>query len=530
MSYLEWDPRMQLEHLVSEVREVDWYGASVSATAIEDIVIDSREARPGTLFVALPGTHVDGHDYLSEAVEAGAAAVLVERERAGGVSVDVPVLVAPDTRRALGPLAAAFFDYPSRDLWIAGITGTNGKTTTSFMVESVLRQAGVPVGLVGTVCYRWPGHEIDGPNTTPESLELQRLLARMRDDGVECVVAEVSSHGLETHRLRGTDFDLGVFTNLSQDHLDFHGTMEAYRAAKMRLFHDCLPESAARGKSPAAVVNVDDPVGRELFTELAESDTPVESFGVRGGGAQADRADYRAEIREATVDGIEVELRCGGETRPVGLPMQGRFNVSNALAALATCRHAGLDLAEIVDGLETMEPIPGRLERVSSGRPAVFVDYAHTPEALDTVLQTLRPVCPGRLVVAIGCGGDRDRGKRPKMGRVAAERADVAVFTTDNPRSEDPGAIIEAMLEGVPELEARRVDGVGFPVSGGGIWVEVDRGRAIEAAITGLKADDVLLIAGKGHETYQEIGGERRSFDDAERARRGLESHRRQES
>jgi UDP-N-acetylmuramyl-tripeptide synthetase len=527
---------MKLQRLVECVDGVGGVkrGDVSEETVVTDIVVDSREVSSGSLFVALEGAEADGHDYIEEAIESGACAVLAEAHRADEVRESLSPhqidetewLTAEDTRRWLGPLASAFFEHPSEALLVFGITGTNGKTTTSFILESLLKSVGVDAGLIGTVVNRWSGFSEPGPNTTPESLTLHRWMARMRDAGVEAVVLEVSSHALETGRLGGVDIDVGVLTNLSQDHLDFHGSMEAYRRAKARLFTEVLPWSRAGASGrktlagePTAVLNLDDAFGRRLHDEVDEG-TDVVTYGLESPGAT-----WRATVRSQSLAGSRIDIQAGSRCATVEWPLLGRFNVSNALAAGAAAMAAGAGFRDIVRGLESVEPAPGRLQRVDAAvdsAPTVFVDYAHSPEAVEHVLQTLRPLTSGRLIGLLGCGGDRDVDKRPQMGRVLAEGTDVAVFTSDNPRSESPETIIDAMLRG-----ARDADGPvdsDFPEDTG-MWVEVDRGAAIDEAIERAGAEDVVLIAGKGHETYQEIAGRRRPFDDVDRARRALEAH-----
>jgi len=490
---------------------------------ITSIVNDSREVDQGALFVALDGANVDGHDFVGDALEAGARAVCVERERRESLGVDAPVLVAEDTRRELGPLAAEFYGHPADDLVIVGITGTNGKTTTTHLVASILREAGGEVGLIGTVGVRWAGRAVSVPNTTPESLRIQQLLEAMRSDGVESVVMEISSHGLATHRMRGTAVDCGVLTNLTQDHLDFHGDMASYRAAKGALFRDLLPAAASRGKSPRAILNVDDAFGRALADELAD-EPAVE---VATYSRETSAADTFLETTGERLSGTEIAIRLGDRRRRIETPLLGRFNVENCAAAAAVGRATGCDLVAIARGLADPEAVPGRLERVTvdgsgAGGPAVFVDYAHTPNALERVLETLRPLTPGRLIVVFGCGGDRDRDKRPRMGAVAERVADVCVITSDNPRSEVPEAIVDDILDGMSAPVGWDLDE--FDDRPRGIRVEVERGRAIEEAIARAGREDAVVIAGKGHEAYQEIDGEKRPFDDATRARAALET------
>lgn len=501
---------MRLHRLVERVSAIEGARLPDESIEIEDVVIDSRRVDPGDLFVAMRGTQADGHDFVDDACRAGAAALLVERDRADAIldQTEGPVLTAEQTRRALGPLSAEFFEHPSRSLEIVGITGTNGKTTISHLLASIVEARSDRHGVVGTIRHRWSGGSQKGLNTTPESLELQRLWRQMVEDDVERVALEVSSHALATHRMRGTVVDRGVFTNLTRDHLDFHGDMASYRRAKERLFTEVLPRSAEAGAAPEAIVNVDDPVGRELVEIVEAQSIPVTSYGL-----EAESPDVGGEIVEATLEGTTVRIEpAEGRSWRVELNLLGDYNAHNALAAAAVAETMGIERETIRQGLASVEAIEGRLERVpGDGGPHVYVDYAHTPDALERVLETLRPLTPGRLVAVFGCGGDRDRQKRPEMGRVARTAADRLWVTSDNPRSESPEAIIEAILDGLPEGEQTT-------------HVEPDRGRAIERAVDRAEADDVILIAGKGHEQYQEIDGERRDFDDVERARRALDS------
>lgn len=484
---------MRLSHLAAACG----LGAPHNDVEVADITFDSREVRPGTLFVALAGATRDGHAFIATAVAAGAAAVLLDRSRvAEFANLTVPLLVVDDTRAALGLLAAAFYRHPARELAMVGITGTNGKTTTSFLLEAVLRNAGRAPGVIGTVNYRWRDVVEPAPNTTPESLVVQRLLRRMRDDGVDSVAMEVSSHGLSTHRLTGTQFDVALFTNLSQDHLDFHGTMQHYFDAKLRLFTEHL---AAGG---VAVVNVDDAHGRELAAKLGAAVT------VSAAGAAADWS-----CREVAhhVDGTEITLVSPHDTRTFRTGLLGEFNVSNALQTLAAADALGVDLDTSTAALAALRGVPGRLQHIGGGdRPHVFVDYAHTPDALARALTALRPLTRGALTVVFGCGGDRDRQKRPLMAQAAEQHADRIIVTSDNPRSESPDAILDDIVAG---FTARA-----------NVARDADRARAIATAVSTAAPDDVILLAGKGHETYQEIHGVRRDFDDLEHARRALES------
>jgi UDP-N-acetylmuramyl-tripeptide synthetase len=507
---------MKLTALIDALDEIDLASGQVDGVEVSAVEVDSRQIEPGALFVALAGASFDGHDFVEAAVADGAAAVLVDRARPRPL-VSAPVLVADDTRRALGALAAAFYDHPSRDLCVVGVTGTNGKTTTTWMLESLFSACGRPSGLVGTIEHRWGDQRLAARNATPESLVIQRLFARMRDDQVARVAMEVSSHGLATHRLRATRFDAAIFTNLSSDHLDFHGDADAYRRTKERLFTELLPQAGQCGKSPAAILNVDDAVGRGLQDKLADVDVETVSYAV------ASEADYRARQIEQSLSGSSFVVVGASERFEIDCPLIGEFNVSNALAAAVAARQVGLTVEQIQAGFGALEHIPGRMQRVqSAGGPTVFVDYAHNADAIARALSTLRPLTRGRLIAVFGCGGDRDRHKRPQMGRAALERADLVVITSDNPRTEDPEAIIDQIVEGMdgPRLKKAALRGAGT-----GYAVVVDRGRAIELAAAAAGADDVILIAGKGHEAYQEIGGERLPFDDARAAQRALDDN-----
>jgi UDP-N-acetylmuramyl-tripeptide synthetase len=483
-----------------------------SNVEVDAVVFDSRKAEPRTLFAALRGTHADGHDYLEAAIEQGASAVLVEPGAAWS-DADVPVLVAEDTREVLGPVSAAVYGKPSSALELVGVTGTNGKTTTTWMLEQLLAADDTPVGVIGTVSHRWMDHAIPAVNTTPESAETQSLLARMNADGVGRVAMEVSSHGLETHRLGGVHFDVGVFTNLSQDHLDFHGTMEAYRAAKERLFTELLPASARSGKRPVAVVNVDDEAGRGIADKIDASD------GIRcvRFGTDSD-ADFRVGAIQTdtrlTTFCLEAPM---GELR-LELPLIGDFNVMNATAAFAAATSLGIPPNRLVGALASLPQIPGRMERVTGERgPTVFIDYSHTPDALERALAVLRPLTDGDVVAVFGAGGDRDRSKRPAMGRVAVESADRVFVTSDNPRSEPPSAIIDDILSGCGASEAALRENPRER-----LVADTDRASAIRTAIATANTGDIVLVAGKGHEAYQEIHGERHPFDDREVARAAL--------
>jgi UDP-N-acetylmuramoyl-L-alanyl-D-glutamate--2,6-diaminopimelate ligase len=469
---------------------------------ISALAYDNRRVELGTLFFCVPGFTRDGHDFAADAVARGAVALVAERP----LGLGVPEVVVDSARAAMGPAAARFHGDPTAELDVVGITGTNGKTTTAFLVRALLEAAGRQCGLLGTVTSFLGGVEHPVTRTTGEAIDLQRDFRAMRDGGDAACAMEVSSHALELGRADAVRFAAAVFTNLTQDHLDFHPTMEEYFLAKRRLF---LPP---RGGAPprVAVVNVDDAYGRRLADELTAAGRPPLTFAI-------DRdAGYRA---------LDVETRFSGSTftaltpegaLPLRTPLPGRFNVQNVLGAVAAVRALGVPFETIAAALPQAGRVPGRFEPVDEGQPfAVLVDYAHTPDSLENVLQAARALTDGRLHCVFGCGGDRDRGKRPQMGEIAARLADRVVVTSDNPRSEDPEAIVQEILAEVP---AQRI-------GAGDVTVEVDRRAAIAQALAEAREGDVVVIAGKGHEQGQELaGGEKVPFDDVTVVREALRS------
>lgn len=469
-------------------------------TEVSDVSFDSRAAGPGTLFFCVRGASADGHDFAPAVVAAGAAALVVERE----LDLDVPQIVVADSRAAMGPIAARFFGDPSDELRIVGVTGTNGKTTTAFLIRSILERSGTSCGLLGTVKRVVGGVAEPVERTTPEAIDLQRTFRRMLDAGDVACAMEVSSHAMALGRADSIHFDVAAFTNLTQDHLDFHADMEDYYAAKRLLF-----APGSRGVAPrAAVVNVDDPYGERLAADLRHGETPLTTFSAAGRPA-----DLTANDVEFDAAGATFILDGDGAGREVRLPLPGHFNVENALAALGSVLALGVGLDDALDGLAVAEPVPGRMEPIDAGQGfGVLVDYAHTPDSLENVLRAARRLTDGELICAFGCGGDRDVAKRPLMGRAGAELADLAVITSDNPRSEDPGAIIAQILAGVPAG------------AGGDVEVEPDRRAAIALALGRAEPGDLVVIAGKGHEQGQEFeDGRKIPFDDREVAREELE-------
>jgi UDP-N-acetylmuramoyl-L-alanyl-D-glutamate--2,6-diaminopimelate ligase len=479
---------------------------------IRGIAYDSRGVAAGDLFFALRGQYADGHDHLAQALELGAAALAVEELPADLDRRGRPALVLRDTRRTLAPASAWFFGQPSAELALVGVTGTNGKTSVTYLLESILVRAGRRVGLIGTVEVRYPGERRLALNTTPESLDLQRTLRAMRTRNVDVVVMEVSSHGLELGRVDGCAFAVAAFTNLTQDHLDFHGTMETYRKAKTLLFRRHLAKGAR------AVLNLDDPAAGGFAEAARSAGADVVGVSRRGG------ADVSLEHAEVRLDGTRARVHLPSGALELEMPLIGDFNVENLLVACGAAVALDVPPAAIAAGIAACPQVPGRVERLGAdipGAPTVLVDYAHTPDAVEKLLRTLRPLTAGRLVTVFGCGGDRDRAKRPLMAEAVARWSDRIVATSDNPRTEDPQAIladVERGLSGRPRSEPADLD-----ASDGGYAVLVDRRAAIDLAIRLARPEDTVVIAGKGHEDYQIIGRERIPFSDCEEALRALE-------
>ncbi len=473
--------------------------AAAGDVEIAGLAYDSRRVGAGDLFFCVGGFNADGHAFAGQAIERGAAALVVERWLQSGV----PEVLVPSVRAAMAPLAARFYDEPARRLRVVGVTGTNGKTTTAYLTRALLEAGGASCGLLGTVKSVIAGRELPVERTTPEAVDLQADLRAMLDGGDEACVMEVSSHALELGRADAIPFAAAVFTNLTQDHLDFHPTMEDYFLAKRRLF---VPESSppARPAPGVSVVNVADEYGRRLAEEAPHALTYA-----------VDReADYAAQELRCGFSGCAFTLTTPAGEREVALPLPGRFNVANALAALATAHALGGDLDTLATALERGVRVPGRFEPVDAGQDfAVLVDYAHTPDSLENVLAAAHELAgDGRVICVFGAGGDRDRGKRPLMGEIAARLADLAIVTSDNPRSEDPEAIVAEIMAGITPAAAHEVRAL------------VDRREAIAVAVASARGGDVLVIAGKGHEQGQELAGGRKvPFDDVTVAREALD-------
>ncbi len=481
-----------LHRLTDEGLRVE--GSGDLTTHVLGATLDSRRVAPGDLYAALPGAHGHGATYWPQARDTGAVAVVTDDAGAAMLGDGVPTLVVPEVRPVLGRVSALVYAEPATRLRMIGVTGTQGKTTTTRLLESGLTGAGVPAAVVGTVGTRILGEDVSSVLTTPEAPELHRLLRRMVDAGVEACTMEVSSHALVMGRVGGVVYDVGVFLNLGRDHLDFHRDMEDYFAAKALLF---TPEHARRG-----LVTIDDSWGERL---VAAASVPVETLSSTGRDA-----DWRAEEIELSATGATFRVRGPGVDVAAGCPIPGGFNVGNTLAAVAAGVTAGYDAEELARAIAAGPGVPGRLEAIDEGQDfVVVVDYAHKPDAVSAALSTLRPLTRGRLVVVLGAGGDRDPGKRPEMGRLAAEGADVLVVTDDNPRSEDPDAIRAAILGGTTGGRAEVLE-IG------------DRRAAIAEAVRRARPGDVVLIAGKGHESGQEVAGVMHPFDDRVVAREEL--------
>lgn len=488
---------MPLRQLVQQLPS-----ATVEGSLDREVVgltYDSRRVAPGVVFIAVPGQNADGHEFIGSALDRGAAAVICERTRM--VPPRATRIRVPDVREAMACAARAFYQHPSHKLKVIGVTGTSGKTVVAFMIKTILEAAGLSSGLLGTVRYEIGDRVIPAARTTPESLEVQQMMSQMLRAGCEACVMEVSSHALEQKRVLGVEFDVGIFTNLTRDHLDYHGTMENYFAAKQKLFTS-LEQGA---KKAAAVINIDDTFGARL---AGTTKVEVElNFGLR------QSARLRATKIELSADGSRFVVETPERKFALRLPLIGRHNIYNALAAVGACLALKVDVVKIQAALNKMAAVPGRLERVEAGQPfGVFVDYAHTDDALRNVLTTLRELTQGRVLLAFGCGGNRDAGKRARMGKVAAELADFTLITSDNPRKEDPAQIAAQIEEGYRSARAEAYA------------IELDRRRAIQQIIGKAEPGDLVVIAGKGHETYQEFEDTVVPFDDRVHAREALET------
>ena len=488
---------MILRELASSLSRVTIAGSL--DTVIVSLSASSREVSPGVLFAAIRGTSADGHKFIQDAITAGAAAILAETAPPVDLPSTVTWLHVPDSRSALSALSSAFYGHPWKNLSVVGVTGTNGKTTTSFLLHHIMKAQWHRAGLLGTILVDDGETTEPAHHTTPGSIELSKLITRMVDNGCRGLAMEVSSHGIHQHRISGIGFDAAVFTNLTQDHLDYHGTIENYYKAKADWFHALAADP--HGKKPVAVINFDDARGIELANSL-EGKLPILRFGF------GVHCDFRANNFRQSARGMEFELTTKSKSYLVRTPLIGRFNVYNILAAITAASACGIRPRDAISALAEAPHVPGRMENVgSAGGATVFVDYAHTPDALENACRTLKELNPRRLITVFGCGGDRDTGKRPLMAAAAGRHSDALVITSDNPRSEDPLQIIREIEAGVGSKPSKSI---------------VDRADAIAFAVNASLSGDVILIAGKGHETTQQFSDRTIDFDDRKQASKAL--------
>lgn len=512
---------MKLSHLLKSINVKNVFGKkkedAMDKAEIVSIHYRAQDVKQGGMFVAIQGNVTDGHDYVDEALANGASAIITQKP----VDRDSIIIEVENTRKALSAMSSAFYGNPSEDLFLIGITGTNGKTTTSYLIESILLKAGFRVGVTGTINYRYSGRIFNSPVTTPESLDLQRILAEMLNQGITHVVMEVSSHAIDQQRIANCWFDVGVFTNLTRDHLDYHGDMDSYWSCKKRLFTENLMSGPKKGRA-LAVINCDDTRGKELAWELKDESSKVEVFElsdnmIRPSNIKCEPSGITGRL--STIKG-EFDFKSS---------LVGKHNLKNIISATGVGIALNLPLDIIKAGIEDVASIPGRLEAIpnSVGR-FIYVDYAHTPDALENVLYSLRSIALRRIICVFGCGGDRDKGKRHQMGEIAGRLCDIAIVTSDNPRTEAPMDIITQVLDGMRktsmlEYDRADIDSLLNQDKGEkGYVVEPDRKKGIELAVTISRADDIILIAGKGHETYQIIGSKIVSFDDRKEAKTAL--------
>jgi UDP-N-acetylmuramoyl-L-alanyl-D-glutamate--2,6-diaminopimelate ligase len=494
---------MKLRDLVGNLEHAKIHGQM--SIEIEGVAYNSKQVAMNSLFVAMKGQEVDGHDYIEEAIEKGARALVLEDEnrRIRGI----PTVVLPNSRKALGTISTAFFGNPSAKMTLIGITGTNGKTTTAYLAESILRGAGLKTGVIGTIDYHFRGTVHRTTTTTPESYDLQKILKHMLEEGVSHVIMEVTSHALHQHRIEGCHFDIGVFTNCTPDHLDYHKTMDHYFKSKTSLFTHFLRKSMK--PHSLSLINLDDPKGQLLWEKLFE---PKMSYGLNG-----ERHIYAKDIH-ASITGLSAMAITPRGNFPLHSPLLGEFNLYNILASAGIGLALKVHLEEVRGGIEALSGVPGRVERIKNDKGFhIFVDYAHTPDALERILKAMGKLKgAGRIITVFGCGGDRDRGKRPLMGAIAGCNSDLAVITSDNPRTEDPAAIIEEIeggmkIESIHEMDREELS---RELKEKGYVKVLDRREAIRIAVKLAETGDVIIVAGKGHEDYQIIGRETFPFDD----------------
>ncbi|GGL44782.1 UDP-N-acetylmuramoyl-L-alanyl-D-glutamate--2,6-diaminopimelate ligase [Sporolactobacillus putidus] len=462
---------------------------------ITGVTVDSRKIKPGSLFFCIKGHQVDGHRFAEQAEKNGAAAIVAEER----IAADVPVIYVNDTQRALAMIADRYYGHPSHSLHLIGVTGTNGKTTITYLVQAIQEAEGISTGLIGTMGMRYKDHSVSVDNTTPEAHLIHENLALMKARGADSVIMETSSNALYDGRVRGCDFNIGIFTNLTEDHLDLHGTMKDYMYAKSLLFSQLGNRYGNPRELKAAVLNADDKAS-EIYKHMTAAH--VLTYAIDH------PADFRASSIQITPSGTSFTLSVKGKNYPVSMKLIGKFSVYNVLAALAACSLKGLDIVRMIRTVEQIKGVSGRFETVNAGQNfTVIVDYSHTPDSLENALATIKEFAEKRIITVVGCGGDRERGKRPVMAKIAVDNSDLAILTSDNPRTEDPEAIIREMESGVKGRPYKKI---------------ADRREAIRFAVRRAAEDDIILIAGKGHETYQIIGTVKHHFDDRETAKEAI--------
>jgi UDP-N-acetylmuramoyl-L-alanyl-D-glutamate--2,6-diaminopimelate ligase len=487
----------QLQELINLLPNTIIQGST--EVLITDLAQDSRKIMAGTLFVCLSGVKNDGHDYIMQAYRQGAVAVLVEKD-VENIPQDLTIIKVANTRTAMMVIAPYFFEYPSHKLRMIGVTGTNGKTTTTYLIRSILQQAGFEVGVIGTIQNSIGDRVIPAQNTTPDVIDLQKLLNQMVEAGMDYVVMEVSSHALALNRVAGCEFDVGIFTNMTRDHLDFHGTFENYLEAKTKLFQS-LSNEANRKMGKSAIINADD---KAAISILEKTKCKTITYGIHN------QVDLQAKNANIQATGAQFDINGSFGVLPLRLKITGLFNVYNVLSAVGAALAEGIEPSIIKTALEGFQSVPGRFELIDVGQPfSVIVDYAHTPDGLENILKTAQQIAARRIIVVFGCGGDRDKTKRPIMGQLAATYGNVVIATSDNPRTEDPDSILSEIENGILEV-----------LTEGKVYEKIrDRRQAIERALHLAEADDIVIIAGKGHENYQILKDRTISFDDKEVAK-----------
>ncbi|MDO9464470.1 MAG: UDP-N-acetylmuramoyl-L-alanyl-D-glutamate--2,6-diaminopimelate ligase [bacterium] len=488
---------MKLQKLISDLGSFTTSGKK--DIEINGIASDSNNVKSGFIFISIKGLKADGHNFINDAISRGAAALIVEKDVE--VLEDITIMRVPDTKKILPVIADTFYNYPSNRMSIIGVTGTNGKTTTTYFIDQIFRKAGHKTGIIGTINYQIGDRIIPAVNTTPDPIQLRALLNQMLEVNTEIAVMEVSSHAIAQRRIAGIEFDTCIFTNLTPEHLDYHETFGKYQDTKLQLFEQ-MGKSSKKNTAKKAIINIDDPVSRRFF-DVCQVD--IITYGLN-----TNASVYATDIR-STLNGSCFKLRIGSESIEVKINLTGKYNIYNALAATSAALAFGLSLDEIKSGLESLKSVPGRFEKITTDAGfCIIVDYAHTPDGMKQVLSTARDLTPNRIITVFGCGGDRDRLKRPQMGRISSELSDYTIITSDNPRTEDPMKIIEEIIQGIKDTSSSALE------------IIPDRKSAIRRAIELAKENDLVMILGKGHETYQVLKDTVVPFDDRQVAKKYL--------